>query len=76
MNGKPRVLMCRPDHFGVTYSINPWMDPKLWAGEAQALAFAAKREWRALHRSLKALGATIHLVPPEAGLPDLVRVLG
>jgi len=72
MNGKPRVLMCRPDHFGVTYSINPWMDPASWAGQAQALATSAKREWRALHRTLKELGATIHLVPPEEGLPDLV----
>ena len=72
MNGKPRILMCRPDHFGVTYSINPWMDPTGWASEAQTLAAAAKDEWRALHRILKSLGATIHLVPPEAGLPDLV----
>lgn len=72
MNDKPRILMCRPDHFGVTYSINPWMDPQSWAGEAQAHAAAAKGEWRALHRTLKSLGATIHLVPPEDGLPDLV----
>jgi N-dimethylarginine dimethylaminohydrolase len=72
MNGKARILMCRPDHFGVTYSINPWMNPANWASEAQALAIAAKGEWRALHRTLKTLGATIHLVPPEAGLPDLV----
>jgi N-dimethylarginine dimethylaminohydrolase len=72
MNDKARILMCRPDHFGVTYSINPWMNPASWASEAQALATAAKGEWRVLHRTLKALGATIHLVPPEAGLPDLV----
>jgi N-dimethylarginine dimethylaminohydrolase len=72
MNGKPRILMCRPDHFGVTYSINPWMDPASWADESHALATAAKREWRALYRTLKDLGATINLVPPEDGLPDLV----
>ena len=22
-----RFLMCRPSHFGVSYSINPWMHP-------------------------------------------------
>src|SRR5436189_287683 len=28
---KPRFLMCPPDHFAVTYAINPWMDPPSWA---------------------------------------------
>jgi N-dimethylarginine dimethylaminohydrolase len=72
MNDTARILMCRPDHFGVSYSINPWMNPADWAGAAQALGQRAKREWRDLHRTLKALGASVHLVPPEAGLPDLV----
>ena len=27
-------LMCRPEHFGVIYSINPWMDPR--GGRAKA----------------------------------------
>lgn len=22
----PRILMCRPDYFGIEYEINPWMD--------------------------------------------------
>ena len=30
-NSRPRFLMCPPGHFAVTYSINPWMDPKAWA---------------------------------------------
>ncbi len=67
-----RILMCRPDHFGVSYAINPWMDPSSWAGEARALETRAKVEWRALHRTLKTLGATIELVPAVPGLPDLV----
>src|SRR3954454_14437386 len=29
----PRLLMCSPQHFAVTYSINPWMDPAKWAGD-------------------------------------------
>ncbi|HUK58228.1 MAG TPA: arginine deiminase-related protein [Stellaceae bacterium] len=72
MKNAPRILMCRPSHFGVTYAINPWMDPKSWASEAKSLATEARREWRALHARLMELGAEIALVPPEAGLPDLV----
>ncbi len=68
----PRILMCRPTHFGVTYAINPWMDPKSWASEAKSLAAAARREWSALRARLEDLGAEIVLVPPEPGLPDLV----
>jgi N-dimethylarginine dimethylaminohydrolase len=68
----PRILMCRPTHFGVTYAINPWMDPKSWASEAKSLATEARREWRALHARLKELGVEVALVPPEPGLPDLV----
>jgi N-dimethylarginine dimethylaminohydrolase len=66
-----RFLMCRPEHFAVSYSINPWMDPERWARDAGAHA-AAEREWAALHRKLRALGAAVELVPPIAGLPDLV----
>jgi N-dimethylarginine dimethylaminohydrolase len=66
-----RFLMCRPEHFAVSYSINPWMDPRHWARDAGAHA-AAEREWAALHRTLLALGAAVELVQPVAGLPDLV----
>jgi N-dimethylarginine dimethylaminohydrolase len=70
-NPTARFLMCRPEHFAVSYSINPWMEPKRWAGDAGEHA-AAEREWAALHRQLIKLGAAIELVPPVAGLPDLV----
>src|SRR5215468_3076408 len=66
-----RFLMCRPEHFAVSYTINPWMNPKRWARDAGAHA-AAEREWAALHRKLVELGAAIELVPPAPGLPDLV----
>ncbi len=67
-----RILMCAPDHFTVSYSINPWMDPAQWAERSDALTGTARREWRGLHRRLKKLGATIELVPAIADLPDLV----
>src|SRR5262249_43690300 len=70
-NPGARILMCRPEHFAVSYAINPWMDPQSWARDALAHA-AAAREWDGLHRKLLALGAAIELVAPAAGLPDLV----
>jgi N-dimethylarginine dimethylaminohydrolase len=67
-----RFLMCRPDHFGVDYAINPWMDPQSWARESTSLLGASQREWAALHRALGGLGAAMELVPPAPRLPDLV----
>ena len=68
----PRLLMCPPQHFAVTYSINPWMDPRAWADEGQALHAEATRQWSALYKTLRENGATIESVAPVAGLPDLV----
>jgi arginine dihydrolase len=66
-----RFLMCRPDHFAVSYTINPWMDPESWARDGRAHT-AAARQWAALHRQLVKLGAAVELVPPAPGVPDLV----
>jgi N-dimethylarginine dimethylaminohydrolase len=67
-----RILMCAPEHFAVAYRINPWMDPVRWERHARAQALAARAQWAALHGTLRELGAAIELVPPAAGLPDLV----
>ena len=72
MGNAPRFLMCPPRHFGVTYAINPWMDPDSWARDDHFLAAASHREWAALRQRLAELGATVELVRPEPGLPDLV----
>ncbi len=69
---RPHFLMCRPEHFGVVYSINPWMNPHGWARDEEALTASSQREWARLHRTLLDLGAAVDLVPPAAGLPDLV----
>jgi len=66
-----RLLMCAPEHFAVSYAINPWMDPTSWARDNRAHA-AAAREWADLRRALTAHGAEIDLVPSAPGLPDLV----
>src|SRR5262245_20059375 len=65
-------LMCRPRHFAVTYSINPWMDPAAWHKSGDVLHATAVRQWQGLFRALGASGASIELVDPEDGFPDLV----
>jgi N-dimethylarginine dimethylaminohydrolase len=69
---KPRFLMCAPDHFGVAYKINPWMDPASWETRSHTLLIASRREWEALHRTLSGFGAEIDHVVPAPGVPDLV----
>jgi len=68
----PRFLMCPPQHFAVTYSINPWMDPAAWADRGDALHASAAEQWTALHAALRQSGAAIEMVAPREGLPDLV----
>ena len=67
-----RFLMCPPDHFAVSYSINPWMDPKAWAATGAALSEQAARQWADLHELLIANNAQVETVTPAPGLPDLV----
>ncbi|MBW8486647.1 dimethylargininase [Actinomadura parmotrematis] len=62
-----RYLMCRPDHFAVTYAINPWMDPAAGADTARAVA-----QWEALRAAYLELGHTVELIDPLPGLPDMV----
>jgi N-dimethylarginine dimethylaminohydrolase len=69
---QPRFLMCRPEHFAVSYAINPWMDPAGWARADRALTAAARREWDGLHCALRGLGAAVELATPVPGLPDMV----
>jgi N-dimethylarginine dimethylaminohydrolase len=63
----PRILMCPPDHYGIEYEINPWMNRSL--GAVRALAF---RQWQQLHDTLIGLGVRLETMTPQPGLPDLV----
>jgi N-dimethylarginine dimethylaminohydrolase len=65
-------LMCPPNHFAVSYSINPWMDPDRWTAEAAVLTETAARQWHGLYRELLGSGADIELVRAMPDLPDLV----
>jgi N-dimethylarginine dimethylaminohydrolase len=64
---QPRILMCPPDHYGIEYEINPWMNRSL--GAVRALAF---RQWQQLHDTLVSLGVRVETMTPQPGLPDLV----
>ena len=61
------ILMCRPEHYGVEYEINPWMHVDVDVDRA-----LARRQWEALERTYRELGETIEYTQPVAGLPDMV----
>ncbi len=67
MSVAPHILMCPPDHYGIEYEINPWMSRSRQADQELAI-----RQWHDLKGLLERLGATISLLEPVAGLPDLV----
>lgn len=60
-------LMCPPEHFTVAYIINPWMHGNLRSIDHAA----AKQQWRALYDALTDR-ATVRLVLPQPGSPDMV----
>ncbi|MBP2436657.1 dimethylargininase [Microbacterium amylolyticum] len=62
-----RYLMCRPEHFTVSYSINPWMDP-----EEPTDTSLAVRQWQKLYDTYIELGHEVELIDPQPGLPDMV----
>ncbi len=62
-----RYLMCRPEHFTVSYRINPWMEPAKPTDTAKAVA-----QWQTLYDTYIALGHEVELIDPVPGLPDMV----
>lgn len=67
MAREPRILMCPPEYYGIEYEINPWMDRRVGSDPVES-----RRQWAALHEALVDLGASIELLVPVPGLPDLV----
>ena len=64
---QPWILMCPPDHYGIEYEINPWMNRSRASDRVEA-----GRQWTALRAALEGAGAKISLLEPVPGLPDLV----
>jgi N-dimethylarginine dimethylaminohydrolase len=59
--------MCPPEYFTVAYIINPWMHGNLRKIDNAV----AKQQWRALYDTLTD-HATVRLVLPQPGSPDMV----
>jgi ornithine aminotransferase len=69
---RAQLMMSAPDHFEVSYRINPWMDPAQWQSSADQLRRQADRGWLALKQMYESLGADVEIQSAQAGLPDLV----
>ncbi len=61
------LLLCRPDHYGIEYEINPWMDRT-----RKTVPALARAQWRMLHDTLRLLGCRVSLIAPQPKLPDMV----
>ncbi|MCD8024565.1 MAG: arginine deiminase family protein [Candidatus Gastranaerophilales bacterium] len=63
-----KILMCRPDYYGIKYEINPWMNMNIQADNKKALL-----QWENLYSILKErLQVDVKLVEPEDDVPDMV----
>jgi len=60
-------LMCEPKFFDVCYVINPWME----GNQGKVNKALARQQWQNLH-DIVAKRASVSLVEPMAGLPDMV----
>lgn len=59
-------LMCKPDYFGVSYVINPWMTENV----NKASVDRAEAQWQRLVTEIGAR-ARVEYVEPRPGLPDM-----
>lgn len=59
--------MCPPDYYGIEYEINAWM-----SRSRQSDRVRSREQWEALKGIIESTGATVELLEPASGLPDLV----
>src|SRR5688572_24004451 len=67
ITARQSILMCPPQHYGIDYVINPWMQNQL--GRTDRML--AQLQWDKLRQVLSA-DAEIALVEAQPGLPDMV----
>jgi lysine-ketoglutarate reductase/saccharopine dehydrogenase-like protein (TIGR00300 family) len=67
MSASIRFLMCAPDHYDVDYVINPWMEGNVHKSSRDR----AVEQWQGLFEILKNR-ASVDLVTPQKGVPDMV----
>lgn len=61
-----KLLMCRPDYYGIKYEINPWMNINKKVDHNAAVV-----QWDALYKTILKCDAEVELVPPNADWPDM-----
>lgn len=61
-----KLLMCRPDYYGIEYEINPWMDI-----QKKVNHHVAVDQWDRLYKTIISCGADVQLVDPHSGWPDM-----
>ncbi len=66
------IIMGCPQHFDVSYSINPWMSPDDWASNGVYYKRQAVFEWNELYDQFCALDYNVVELPAIKGLPDTV----
>jgi len=63
-----KILMCSPEHYGIKYEINPWMDMSIQSDNKKAV-----EQWQNLYKILKEdLKGDVRLVEPREDVPDMV----
>jgi N-dimethylarginine dimethylaminohydrolase len=66
-----RLLLADPEHYEVTYAINPHMRSE--DGELERVDRGRAREqWQALRETCEGIGLSVDVLPPLEGHPDLV----
>nr|WP_321985453.1 arginine deiminase-related protein [uncultured Lichenicoccus sp.] len=68
----PVYLLVEPSHYDVSYTINPWMQPGVWAEDPAGHRREAQASFAALAASLRAAGGTVEIAEGVDGLPDMV----
>jgi N-dimethylarginine dimethylaminohydrolase len=63
-----QVLLASPEHFDVTYVINPHMEGKIGTVDRDE----AQRQWEALRDAYGRLNLEVHTLKGERDLPDMV----
>lgn len=69
---RSEYLMTKPSTFGVSYTINPWMQPQAWQNDRHNLIASARKSWQSVYDALQSSGAKVHLLDPVIPLPELV----
>ena len=62
-----RMLMCRPEYYGIEYEINPWMKK-----ERGVINEVALQQWEILYQTILNCGGVVELIPPVKGCPDMI----